>query len=84
MTLNSNIKGMSYLDVSNQAMNELQLESIVRDHIIFVMPDSVDFGTGAAYGETFGEISWFMSYVASYPLIQVNCFILWTNIAKTI
>ena len=72
VTLDSNIKGISYLDVSNQVMDELQLDDIERDHTMFVMPDSVDFGIGAAYGETFGPISWFMSFVASYPIIQVR------------
>ena len=76
VTLDSNIKGISYLDVSNQVMDELQLDDIIeRDHTMFVMPDSVDFGIGAAYGETFGPISWFMSYVASYPIIQVRSYV---------
>jgi hypothetical protein len=72
VTLNSNIKGMSYLDVSNQVMDKLQLDDIERDHTIFVMPDSVEFGTGAAYGENMGSMSWFMSFVASYPIVQVR------------
>ena len=74
VTLNWNIKGMSYLDVSNKAMDQLQQEDIERDHTMFIMPDSVNFGDGAAYGETFGQISWFMSFVASYPIIQVRQF----------
>ena len=72
VTLNSNIKGMSYLDVSNQVMDKLQLDDVESDHTMFVMPDSVDFGTGAAYGENMGSISWFMSSVASYPVVQVR------------
>ena len=72
MQLESNIKGMSYLDVSNQAMDVLQLDNIEMDHTIFVMPDSVDFGDGAAWGESLGSISWFMSFVASYPIVQVS------------
>ena len=72
VTLDMNIKGMHYLDVSNEAMKTLQREDLEeRDHTILVMPDSVEFGNGAAYGETFGPMSWFMSFVASYPVIQV-------------
>ena len=72
VTLDMNINGMSYLDVSNEIMSMLHLNNIEREHTIFVMPDSVDFGNGAAYGENMGTISWFMSFVASYPIVQVR------------
>ena len=70
--LDSNIAGKSYLDVSNELMSVLHLDGIERDHTIFIMPDSVEFGDGAAYGENMGTLSWFMSYVASYPIVQVH------------
>ena len=72
VTLDLNIKGMSYLDVSNEIMSALYLDDIEREHTIFVMPDSVEFGSGAAYGENMGTLSWFMSFVASYPIVQVR------------
>ena len=72
VTLSSDIKGMSYLDVSNQVMDTIGLDDIERDHTLFIMPDSVDFGNGAAYGESLGSVSWLMSFVASYPIVQVR------------
>ena len=75
VTIDKSMSGLKYKDVSNLALDKFPwIGNIQTDHIMFVLPDSVDFGgTGyIAWGQFKGTFTWFKSRVASFPMAQVH------------
>ena len=75
MTIGKSLSGLKYKDVSNMVLDTYPwIGKIETNHIMFVLPDSVDFG-GAGYiawGQFKGTYTWFKSRVASFSMVQVH------------
>ena len=72
--LNYNIKGRKWFQVANKALNIVnEMDGIdMSDYGVFVMPNSVDFEGAFGYGYMPGIFTFFKSFVASVPVIQVH------------
>ena len=58
--------------VSNYARAQLTDLNIDTEHIIFVMPDCLDWDGGMAWGEMNGYSTWIPTRYASTPMAQVK------------
>lgn len=66
------ICSMNYKTAANIALNALRNASIDAQLKMFILPDCVDFQGAGAWGQTPGQITWFPSRYASYPITQVH------------
>lgn len=70
----TNVCSMGWRDVGNFAVAKMTSLDWVADFKVIIMPDCVDFGTAAAWGETPGNTIWIPSRYSSYPVTQVHEF----------
>lgn len=68
----NNICKMNWRDAGNYALSQMSNKSYWATHKVIILPDCVDFGGAAAWGETPGDTTWYKAQYASYPVTQVH------------
>lgn len=68
----NNICNMNWRDAGNYALSQMSNKSYWATHKVIILPDCVDFGGAAAWGETPGDTTWYKAQYANYPVTQVH------------
>ena len=71
-----NVCGMNFKSVANHAKGQIAGLNIYSDHIMYIMPNCVDFDGAEAWGEMNGEATWIPTKNASVALVQVSILVL--------
>jgi hypothetical protein len=69
---NEDICSMTYKTAGNIALQALQNAQIDAQHKMIILPDCVNFQGAGAWGQTPGQLTWFPSRYASFPVTQVH------------
>lgn len=68
----NNICKMNWRDAGNYALSKMKNKVYWATHKVIILPDCVDFGGAAAWGETPGDTTWYKAQYASFPVTQVH------------
>jgi hypothetical protein len=69
---NEDICNMTYKSAGNIALEALKNAQIDAQHKMIILPDCVNFQGAGAWGQTPGQLTWFPSRYASFPVTQVH------------